>query len=116
MSLLRCIKILIACTLVVWGGQSIAMAKTVQRDAAGIITLCTAHGVETVVVDAQGVPLDSAPVCPECIVSIATIGATAMQVDGLIGQIQPIKFPSPLLQIPSVHSIVPAARGPPRFL
>jgi len=115
-SLCRCIKLLIACALVVWGGQSIAMTKTVQRDAAGVIILCTAHGVESVVVDAQGVPLDSAPVCPECIVSIATIGAAAMQLDSFVGQIQPITFPSPTKQAKSYHSIAPAARGPPRFL
>jgi len=114
--LLRCIKILLACALVVWGGQSIAMAKTLQRDAAGIIVLCTGHGPTSVVVDAQGVPLDAAPICPECIVSIAAIGADTMRLDSPVHPLQPIQFLHSSTRAVSRHSVAPAARGPPRFL
>lgn len=116
MFILRNIKILLACVLVIWGGQSIAMAKPLMRDVAGSIVLCTAHGIEQVAVDADGVPIDDAPICPDCISGYAHVGAIAGVWDAPIFALSAVAYAVAADQGTERVHPTPLARGPPAIL
>lgn len=116
MFILRTIKILLACALVTWGGQSIAMAKPLMRDAAGSITLCTSHGIEQVVVDVDGVPIDDMPICPDCISTYAHIGVLAGVLDTPAFLLSAVVYAVAADQRTARDHPTPLARGPPLTL
>lgn len=116
MFILHNMKIFLACFLVIWGGQTIAMAKPLMREAAGIITLCTSHGIEQVIVDANGVPIDDTPICPDCLTSYVSIGTVADFLSAPVIMMSAVDYAISADQgTVRVHPI-PFARGPPAAL
>jgi len=116
MFILRNMKIFLACFLVIWGGQTIAMAKPLMREAAGIITLCTSHGIEQVVVDANGVPIDDTPICPDCLTSYVSIGAVADVLSAPVILMSAVAYAVSADQLTARVHPIPLARGPPSAL
>lgn len=113
---LRSIWVWIAVLCVVFGAQATAFAKPMVRDVAGHIVLCTGHGSETVLIGDDGAPLEGQPICPDCIVSLSTMGATGFEIAQRILTLAPIDYPALTAFVGAMPAIEPVSRGPPLFL
>lgn len=98
--------------LTVLSGQGIAQMRGTS-DVAGVMVLCTGTGAKTVLVDADGHPIDPQPVCPDCIVSFA-LASDLSQIDPISRGFRPVLAnwaTSALAWTVLVET--PPARGPP---
>lgn len=97
-------------------GSSITMAVARGQAQGGmVVTLCSAKGVETLVVDAQGNPVPAPHICPYCIIGVAVLPDIGTQLLVVMRQALPLDPPSwqALADIPQRESL-PEARAPPR--
>lgn len=81
------------------------------------VTLCSDMGEQTVTLDAQGKPVQSGHVCPDCVAAIAAQDvpqALALPMPPLVGQIEkPLAYAAVVL----TRTETPAhARGPPLMM
>lgn len=97
-------------------GTSITMAVARGQAQGGmIVTLCSANGLETLVLDAQGNPVPARHICPYCIIGAAVLPDIGTQLPVVMRQARPLDPAAwqALGHIPTPESL-PEARAPPR--
>lgn len=93
--------------------QQMAMARGMARDASGQVILCTGDGVITVTLDAQGEPMETVHICPDCALTLMAFTDAPIIVESTVVYIQTLaQTPVSTLQIPAVPTRT-QARGPP---
>jgi hypothetical protein len=86
-----------------------------QAKAAGLIVLCTGSGPVSVAVDADGQPVGSTHVCPDCVMSVIAAADGSASLPRRIAMARRLCFgPTPMAGR-SRHLARPCARGPPRL-
>lgn len=112
----RYFQILTAATLVVLVAlTSAATAMSQLRGAAvGEMVICTGHGMRTVLIDADGQPVDAKVECPECLISQADLPAMAASFEGFADLVATAEVTAaPIASQIVARAAAPPARGPP---
>ncbi len=112
----RNLVIWITVSLIFVGAYSIASARPLMRDIAGQIVLCTGHGPETVFVDQYGNPVDSGPICPECLVSLSDMGLMLQCLPQPARSVSTVYFHDKTQGLDTQSVVRAMPRGPPRTL
>jgi hypothetical protein len=109
-------QILTALTLAVLIAlTSTATAMSQLRGAAvGEMVICTGHGMRTVLMDAQGQPVDAKVQCPECLLSNVDLPEVASGLAVFVDVVLAVDVDTaPVLSDAAQRPAVPPARGPP---
>jgi hypothetical protein len=112
----RFLALWVSIGLITFGTVSTAAAKPATRDVAGHIVLCTGHGPTTILIGSDGQPIDPDPMCPECVVSLAHIGASMFSIAPCYVTLSDATFVDCTDTAVGRDAIDPLARGPPQLL
>jgi hypothetical protein len=112
----RFLALWVSIGLITFGTVSTAAAKPATRDVAGHIVLCTGHGPTTILIGSDGQPIDPDPMCPECVVSLAHIGASMFSIAPCYVTLSDVIFVDCTDTAVGGDAIDPLARGPPQLL
>lgn len=111
MRVLRLVN-LISLVLVLVAG-SVAMASASRSS--GEVVICTGYGLTTIVLDADGNPVESLPIlCPDCVPGLAALTDTMVILSETPGTLTPVRYaridlPMPKPEAPGLRR----SRAPP---
>ena len=113
--MMRLVPLFLA-VLIAITSQQMAVARGAMQQAAGQVVLCTGQGVQTVILDRQGQPIDVAHICPDCALTLIDGRPSAGQDFCPVVHItKRPDWPVQVVHRSDFHNPHPA-RGPPVFI
>lgn len=113
MRIMRRISLFALVLVLAAGSVGMALARN-HAGAAGMVELCTTWGTATILVDAQGDPVDPMPPCPHCTPALAALTEPAAPLRAPSFTLVPLRWATPGIPAPSAPARPPFdSRAPP---
>ena len=114
MRVLRLVNLISLVLVLVAGSVAMASARHQMR-ASGEVVICTGYGLTTIVLDADGTPVESLPIlCPDCVPGLAALTDPMVILSETPGTLTPVRYaridlPMPKPEAPGLRR----SRAPP---